>query len=99
MQAYLDHASTSPLRPEALAAMLPFLTEHYGNPSASNAPGRRARLVLDEARDRVARSVGCDPGEVVFCSGGTEAANLAASGAMAGSKALCTAIELSLIHI
>jgi cysteine desulfurase len=93
MQAYLDHASTSPLRPEALAAMLPFLTEHYGNPSASNAPGRRARLVLDEARDRVARSVGCDPGEVVFCSGGTEAANLAVSGAMAGSKALCTAIE------
>jgi cysteine desulfurase len=84
--------------------MLPWLTEHYGNPSAGNAPGRRARLALDEARDEVARCLGCDPGEVVFCSGGTEAANLAVSGSMAASKdaasrrsgaptILCSAIE------
>lgn len=105
MQAYLDHASTSPLHPAALAAMLPFLTEHYGNPSAANAPGRRARLALDEARDQVAYYLGCGPGEVVFCSGGTEAANLAVFGAMTAANAdkkvwgggaptaLCSAIE------
>jgi cysteine desulfurase len=99
VQAYLDHASTSPLSPEALAAMLPYLTEHFGNPSASNAPGRRARLVLDESRDQVADALGCSPGEVVFCSGGTEAANIAVSGVVAAatsgptSSLLCTAIE------
>jgi len=98
--AYLDHASTSPLRPEALAAMLPFLTEHFGNPSAVNAPGRRARLAVDEARDQVAESLGCSAGEVVFCSGGTEAANLAVLGALAGarrdepgSRFVCSAVE------
>lgn len=67
--------------------MLPLLTEHYGNPSAANAPGRRARLVLDESRDRVADAVGCRPGEVVFCSGGTEAANLAISGVISPNLA------------
>ncbi len=65
--------------------MLPFLTEHYGNPSAANAPGRRARLALDEARDQVAHHLGCAPGEVVFCSGGTEAANLAVFATMAAA--------------
>ncbi len=84
--------------------MLPWLTEHYGNPSAGNAPGRRARLALDEARDEVARCLGCDPGEVVFCSGGTEAANLAVSGSKSADDdavsrrsgaptILCSAIE------
>jgi cysteine desulfurase len=65
--------------------MLPLLTEHYGNPSAANAPGRRARQVIDEARDQVAYCLGCDAGEVVFCSGGTEAANLAVSGVIAAA--------------
>ncbi len=84
--------------------MLPWLTEHYGNPSAGNAPGRRARLALDEARDEVAGCLGCDPGEVVFCSGGTEAANLAVSGSKSADDdavsrrsgaptILCSAIE------
>jgi cysteine desulfurase len=85
VQAYLDHAATSPLHPEALAAMLPFLTEHYGNPSAAHSPGRRARLVLDESRDQVAEALGCDPGEVVFCSGGTEAAQIGISGVIAAA--------------
>ena len=104
--AYLDHASTSPLRPEALAAMLPLLTEQYGNPSSANAPGRRARLALDEAREQVAEGLGCRPGEVVFCAGGTEAANLAVLGVVAasahnddddrygqGGRFVCSAIE------
>ena len=62
MQAYLDHAATTPLRPEALAAMVPYLTEHFGNPSGSHAVARRARLAVDEARDEVARCLGCEPG-------------------------------------
>jgi cysteine desulfurase len=65
--------------------MLPLLTEHFGNPSSANAPGRRARLVLDESRDQVADALGCRPGEVVFCSGGTEAANMALAGVIAAA--------------
>src|SRR6266550_5539334 len=69
--AYLDHAATTPMRPEAVAAMLPFLTERFGNPSGAHAISRDARLALDEARDVVARCLGCDPAEVVFTGGGT----------------------------
>lgn len=104
MEAYLDHASTTPVRPEALAAMLPFLTEHYGNPSSQNAPGRCARASLDESREIVAGALGCRPGEVIFCSGGTEAANAAVFGAVAAARAdgrtaartvtaVCSAVE------
>ncbi len=67
--AYLDHAATTPLRPEALEAMLPFLTDHFGNPSGSHRVSRVARLALDEARDTVAESLGCEPAEVVFTGG------------------------------
>jgi cysteine desulfurase len=67
--------------------MLPLLTEHFGNPSSANAPGRRARLALDDARDQMAEGLGCIPGEVVFCAGGTEAANLAVMGTVAAARA------------
>ena len=95
MQAYLDHAATTPMRGEAVAAMLPYLTEHYGNPSGSHAVARRARQALDEARDEVARCLGCEPGEVVFTSGGTEADNLALLGGHGTGRGtvLCSAIE------
>ena len=95
MQAYLDHAATTPMRPESLAAMLPFLTEHFGNPSGSHAPARRARTAIDEARDEVARCLGCQPGEVVFTSGGTESDNLAVLGAPGSGPGavLCSAVE------
>lgn len=95
VSAYLDHAATSPLRPEALAAMVPYLTEHFGNPSGSHGLSRRARQAVDEARDGVARHLGCDPGEVVFTSGGTEACNLAVLGAYGalGGDVLCSAFE------
>src|ERR1700733_8121934 len=95
MATYLDHAATTPMRPEAVAAMLPFLTEHFGNPSGSHAVARRARRAIDEARDEVARCLGCEPGEVVFTAGGTEADNLAVLGAHATGRGtvLCSAVE------
>ena len=80
MAIYLDHAATSPLRPEVLEAMLPYLTEHHGNPSSIHAAGRRARQGLDEARERIAAGLGAKPREIVFTSGGTEADNLALKG-------------------
>jgi cysteine desulfurase len=92
---YLDHAATTPLRPEAFEAMVPYLTERFGNPSGSHAVAREARKALDEARDVVAGCLGAEPGEVVFTGGGTEADNLALAGphAVRGGRVLCSAIE------
>jgi cysteine desulfurase len=81
MTVYLDHAATTPLRPEVLEAMLPYLTQHWGNPSSIHASGRDARRGLDEARETVARLLGAKAREVVFTGGGTEADNLAVKGA------------------
>jgi cysteine desulfurase len=80
MAIYLDHAATTPLRREALDAMLPYLTTHHGNPSSIHASGRRARQGLDEARETIAGLIGAKPREIVFTSGGTEADNLALKG-------------------
>src|SRR5207344_1037011 len=77
MPVYLDHAATTPLRPEVLEAMLPFLGGTFGNPSSVHAFGRLAREALDDAHDRLATSIGGDAREIVFTSGGTEASNLA----------------------
>ncbi len=81
MSIYLDHAATTPLRDEVLSAMLPYLTEHFGNASSLHAEGRRARQGLDEAREGIAAIIGAKPREVVFTSGGSEADNLAVKGA------------------
>ena len=78
---YLDHAATTPLRREALDAMLPYLTEHQGNPSSIYASGRRARQAIDEAREVVATFLGAKPREIIFTAGGSEADNLAIKGA------------------
>lgn len=93
--AYFDHAATTPVRPEAVAAMLPFLTEHFGNPSGSHAVARRAKEALEDARDEVAAALGCAAREVVFTSGGTEADNLAVAGVVgrSGGVAVCPATE------
>jgi cysteine desulfurase len=92
---YLDHAATTPLRPEARAAMLPWLGEQFGNPSGAHRVARAARRAVDEARDAVAEAVGSQPGEVVFTSGGTEADNLAVMGVHAArpGPVLCSAVE------
>jgi len=80
MAIYLDHAATTPIRPEVLEVMLPYLTEHQGNPSSIHASGRRARQALDEAREEIARHLGAKPREIVFTASGTEADNLAVRG-------------------
>jgi cysteine desulfurase len=80
MAVYLDHAATSPLRPEVLEAMTPYLTKHGGNPSSLHASGRRARQGIDEARETIAGRIGAQPREIVFTGGGTEADNLAVKG-------------------
>ena len=77
---YLDHAATTPVRPEVLEAMLPFFGARFGNPSSVHRWGREARAALDEARERVARCLGANTDEVCFTSGGTEGDNLAVLG-------------------
>ncbi|HLS48349.1 MAG TPA: cysteine desulfurase family protein [Gemmatimonadales bacterium] len=78
---YLDHAATTPVRPEVLEAMLPFLGEQaFGNPSSAHRFGRAARAGLEQARRDVASAVGAEPNQVIFTSGGTEADNLGVVG-------------------
>ncbi|TQL47648.1 cysteine desulfurase [Homoserinimonas aerilata] len=79
MPVYLDHAATTPLLPEARAAYIAAL-DLVGNPSSIHSQGQGAKRMLEEAREHVATSLGCDPIEVVFTSGGTEAVNLAVKG-------------------
>jgi cysteine desulfurase len=85
---HLDHAATTPPRPEVIEAMLPVLTEAWGNPSSPHAIRRRARAELDLAHERVAAAIGAEPRAVVFTSGGTEAINLAIKGAAWAGKAM-----------
>jgi cysteine desulfurase len=84
---YLDHAASSPMRPEVLEQMLPHLTGVQANPSSPHGPGRRARMALDEAHERLARTIGAEPRAIVFTGGGTEAINLAVKGAAWAGKA------------
>jgi cysteine desulfurase len=77
--AYLDHAATTPMLPEAVEAMTAELSR-VGNASSLHAAGRRARRVVEESRESLAAAFGARPGEVVFTSGGTEADNLAVKG-------------------
>jgi cysteine desulfurase len=92
---YLDHAASTPMRAEAVEAMMPYLSELYANPSGSHRFARRARQAVDEARDTVARVVGCHPNEVVFTGCGTESDNMAITGAITrrGGVAVCPAVE------
>ncbi|MFX3624518.1 MAG: cysteine desulfurase family protein [Ectobacillus sp.] len=77
---YLDHAATSPAHPEVVQRMLPYMTEIFGNPSSIHFFGRQSRHAIDEARRACAKSIGAQPGEIIFTSGGTEADNLALLG-------------------
>src|SRR5690554_2325381 len=77
---YLDHSATTPLHPQALAAMMPYMQEHFGNPSSIHSYGRKAKHALSEARDLMAERLGCDANELLFTSGGTESDNHAIFG-------------------
>ena len=95
MDIYLDHAASTPVREEVIQAMMPWLTEHPGNPSGSHRLAREARRAIDDARDHLALLVGAEPGNVIFTSGGTESDNLAIDGILSakGGQALCSATE------
>ena len=95
---YLDHGATSPLRQEALEAMLPFLQERYGNPSSLHSPGREVRKALEEAREKTALALGAAPEEIYFTSGGTEANNIALKGAARARKKKGHLITSSIEH-
>ncbi|PRB15263.1 cysteine desulfurase family protein [Microbacterium sp. MYb62] len=82
---YLDNAATSPVRPEVLEAMRPYLTGVFGNPSSHHTAGEAAASALDDARARVARVLGMRTGDIVFTAGGTEANNLAVKGIVLGA--------------
>ena len=78
---YADHAATTPLAPEVLAAMMPYLTEYYGNASSPHTMGQASQIAVDRARDDVAIVLGASSAEVVFTGGGSEGDNLAIKGA------------------
>lgn len=93
---YLDHAASTPLLPEVASLVCEYASQHYANPSGVYRLARSERRALDDARDELAEVLGCAPGEVVFTSGGTEADNLAISGAVlapAAPRIVVSAIE------
>jgi len=95
---YLDYAATTPLDPRVLEAMMPYMTEHFGNPNSIHSFGREARRAIDEAREKIAQLLNCQPSEIVFTSGGTESDNLALRGVAEayrhkGNHIVTTAIE------
>ncbi len=96
---YMDHAATTPLHPEVLAAMMPYLTELYGNPSSIHSFGRETRQAIDTARDTIAENLGAaDASEIIFTGSGSESDNFAIKGtALAlkekGNHIITSAIE------
>ncbi len=100
MPIYCDHNASTPSPPAVVDAMLPYLGEHFANPSSTHAAGSLARCAVEEARREIADGLGCAPAELVFTSGGTEANDIALRGVLRGSTArgrrvLTTAIEHS----
>ncbi|MFW6195477.1 MAG: cysteine desulfurase family protein, partial [Chloroflexota bacterium] len=95
---YMDHAATTPLRPEALEAMMPYFNESFGNPNSLYSLGQEARNALDESREKIAQVLNCRPREIVFTSGGTESDNTAIKGVASslrpsGRHIITTAVE------
>ncbi|MEJ6582466.1 MAG: cysteine desulfurase family protein [Crocinitomicaceae bacterium] len=77
MVVYLDNAATTPIAPEVIEAMLPVLREGFGNPSSSHSFGRKSKALLEVSRRSIAKHMNCQPSEIIFTSGGTEADNMA----------------------
>ena len=93
-QIYLDHGATTPIREEVLDAMLPYLTEFYGNPSSVHSFGQNASSGLENARSSVARSINCLPEEIVFTGCGSESDNLAIRGILWAARDSATGNHL-----
>jgi cysteine desulfurase len=93
---YLDNAATTPIAPEVVDAMLPYLKDHFGNPSSSHSFGRKTKTAIENARRGIARALNCTPAEICFTSGGTEADNLALRAAVEDLH--CTHIITSAIE-
>src|ERR1043166_6020767 len=96
---YLDNNATTKPAPEVVTAMLPFLTEWYGNPSSVHRFGQRSRQAIDEARGQIAALIGCAEAEIAFTSGGTESVNAAVRGLLVArsprKKILTSTVEHS----
>jgi cysteine desulfurase len=95
---YLDHAATTPVRPEVLEVMMPYLTDQsFGNPSSAHRFGRAARAGIEHARRQIAEALEAEPNQVIFTSGGTEADNLSIVGASLAARdrgaAMCAAVS------
>jgi cysteine desulfurase len=99
MSIYLDHNATTPVAPEVLEAMLPYLRDAYGNASSMHSAGQKARAAVDAARDSVARLIGAKPAEIVFTSGGTEADNLAILGLLDAAFASAAEVGAARPHL
>ena len=84
MAVYLDNAATTPIAPEVVEAMIPILTEGFGNPSSTHSFGRNTKALIETSRRSVAKHLNCQPSEIIFTSGGTEADNMA----------ICSAVNL-----
>lgn len=93
---YLDNAATTPIDPRVIEAMMPYLSDHFGNPSSSHSFGRKAKTAIETARRTIARHLNCTPAEICFTSGGTEADNLALHAAV--NDLACTHIITSAIE-
>ncbi len=92
---YLDHNAGTPILPEVVDAMLPYLREHFGNPSSKHVYGETMHAAVERAREQVAQLIDCEPGELYFTSGGTEANNLAIRGvaaAVPGRRHILTSV-------
>jgi cysteine desulfurase len=95
---YLDNNATTPVDPDVLNAMLPYLGDEFGNPSSAHALGRRARDAVESARAEVAGLIGARPDEILFTSGGTEASNIAIRGEAAANRARSAIVTTAIEH-
>jgi cysteine desulfurase len=95
---YLDNNATTPVLPEVLEAMLPYFTRLYGNPSSTHRLGQQSRQAVEQARYQLANLVGCQPREIIFTSGGTEATSTALYGLLAGKTSPGTILTTTVEH-
>lgn len=91
---YVDHAATTPMHPEVILEMLQYMQAHFGNASSVHRMGREAKHYLNQARDRIAKCLNCQPHELVFTSGGTESDNMALFGAVSYGRSRTSKLHI-----